>query len=318
MNQISHWIVALAIFTVIGGAGTWYFRSIVQRRDRLAAGIDALSALSWRNFIHLVLQDLGRRGYARVLDHDAPSGDNDYILAHEGKRYLLSCKHGSAYVLGKPAVAEFASSIRFANAHGGILATQGHVADDARPAAALQNIELLDGAALWPELRDLLKPEQLDTIAADAYQKARQRSLLSWLLALLAGVAVFLLLPTSDHSAADAGANAQATDDPTARLIAPAPPDAPLPTIPAPANEAGLQKQREEVAAAITKLPLVERAIWSTPSTLQVYLRDANGDPISQLCPLLVRYDALAPSRIQLTPPHGSTAQTRFRQCRSY
>lgn len=317
MNQLSHWIVALIVFALIGGIGTWYFRAVVQRRDRLAAGIRALSALSWRDFIHLVLKDLERRGYARVLDHRSPSGDNDYVLTREGKRYLLSCKHGSAYVLGKPAVAEFANAIRFANTHGGILATQGHVADEARPMAGLQNIELLDGAALWPELRDLLKPGQLDDIVADAYQKARQRSLMSWLLALLTGVGVFLLMPASEHSTA-ASADPRAAEDPTASLTAPAPPDAPLPTIPAPTDEAALQKQREDVAAAITKLPQVERAIWSTPSTLQVFLRNENGDPIAQLCPLLVRYDALAPSRLQLTPPPGSTAQTRFRQCRSY
>src|SRR3546814_20713830 len=126
-----------------------------MRRDETAAGLAALAAMSWREFIHLVLDALARRGYARVFNRDDPSGDNDYTLERDGKHYLLSCKHGSAFVLGGPQVVELASEIRLANAAGGILATQGKISADARPAATMQRIELLDGPTLWPELRAL-------------------------------------------------------------------------------------------------------------------------------------------------------------------
>src|SRR3546814_9248585 len=63
---------------------------------------------------------------------------------------------------------------------------------------------------------------------------------------------------------------------------------------------------------------MVDRAVWSTQSTLQVFLLDGRGNAFDHICPLVVRYDALASSRIQLTPPPGSELPTRFRQCRSY
>src|SRR3546814_10091566 len=130
------------------------------------------------------------------------SGDNDDTHERDGNHYLLSCKHGSAFVLGGTQVVELASEIRLANAAGGILATQGKISADARPAATMQRIELLDGPTLWPELRELIDPQQRAVILADAATKARQRPLLSWLLALVAGIAVFLLVPASPESAA--------------------------------------------------------------------------------------------------------------------
>ena len=143
--------------------------------------------------------------------------------------------------------------------------------------------------------------------------------LLSWLLALLAlvaGVAVFTLVPRPEPSALDEHlptAGSAATKASEAASSAAAPISAP-PTDDAPA----LEKQREDVADAISTLPMVDRAVWSTQSTLQVFLLDGRGDAFDQICPLVIRYDALASSRIQLTPPPGSEVPTRFRQCRSY
>ncbi len=316
MTESAQWIIALAVTILIGVAGTLYFRLVVMRRDETAAGLAALAAMSWREFIHLVLNAMGRRGYARVFDREAPSGDDDYTLERDAKHILLSCKHGSAFVLSGTQVAELANSIRLANASGGILATQGKIAPESRPAAAMQRIELLDGPALWPELRDLIDPQQRALILSGASAKARQRTLLSWLLALVAGLAVFLALPAPSETPAAAAesttprAAQPATDagDPTATPIA----------APAPDDDAALEKQRDDVADAVSTLPMVDRAVWSTQSTLQVYLLDTQTDAFAQICPLLLRYDALAPSRVQLTPPPGSTAQTRFRQCRSY
>src|SRR3546814_7895295 len=103
-----------------------------------------------------------------------------------------------------PQVDELANEILLANAAGGILATQGKISADGRPAATMQRIELLDGPTLWPDLRGLIDPQQRAVILADAATKARQRTLLSWLLALVAGIAVFLLAPESPESAAAA------------------------------------------------------------------------------------------------------------------
>jgi hypothetical protein len=313
--QSAHWTIALAAAVLIGVAGTLYFRLVVMRRDETAAGLSALAAMSWREFIHLVLDALGHRGYSRVLNLEAPSGDNDYTLERDDKHYLLSCKHGSAFVLSGAQVAELANEIRLANAAGGILATQGRISPEARPAAAVQRIELLDGPTLWPELRDRIDPQQRATILAGAAGKARQRTLLSWLLALVAGIAVFLLLPPPSPRAASTPAAANVSK--TAAEAGTGTAGTPI-AAPAPDDAAALEKQRQEVADAVSALPMVDRAIWSTQSTLQVFLLETQTDAYPYICPLLLHYDALAPSRVQLTPPPGSSARTRFRQCRSY
>src|SRR5690606_17504494 len=237
--ESSHWAVALAVAVLIGVAGTLYFRIVVMRRDETEAGLAALAGMSWREFIHLVLDALGKRGYTRVFNRKDPSGDNDYALERGGKRWLLSCKHGRAFVLGESQVAELANEIRLANAAGGILATQGSISKEARPAAKVQRIELLDGPTLWPELRELMGEEQRAPILAGAAAKARQRTLLSWLLALVAGLAVFTLAPRPEPSTSDdplPTANAAATKASEAASAAAAPISAP-PTDDAPALE---------------------------------------------------------------------------------
>ena len=72
------------------------------------------------------------------------------------------------------------------------------------------------------------------------------------------------------------------------------------------------------VATGVSTLFGVDRAFWSTQSTLLVYLSAEEADPSSELCPLLERYPELAASRVQLQPPPGSQKSVRFKQCRSY
>ncbi len=85
-----------------------------------------------------------------------------------------------------------------------------------------------------------------------------------------------------------------------------------------PTDPAQLEQRRRETANAISTLFGVDRALWSTPSTLLVYLNSEDADPVSELCPLLERYPELAASRVQLQPPAGSKKPVRFKQCRTY
>lgn len=319
MNAVLVWIVSLIVALAIGGAATLYIRGVMLRRDETAAGIVALSAMSWREFIHLVLEVLARRGYSRLVDRDAPSSDGEYTLVRNHERWLLSCKHGSAFVLGHAAINELAGDINVQGAAGGFLVTQGRIGDEARGPARLQRIELLDGPTLWPEIRDLIPPGQLQTIHAEALQGARQRILFAWLIALLAGIAAFVSLPRApDTPEANAAAVKQPRTAPAAPASSktPAQPGAEAPQ--AMPDAAEMERQRKDIANAISTLSMVDRAVWTTQSTLEVFLLETDSDAIPSICPLVERYPALASSRIQLTPPQGSQAPVRFRQCRAY
>jgi hypothetical protein len=221
-------------------------------------------------------------------------------------------------VLGIAVVNELANDIRLGNAAGGLLVTQGHFADEARKPAKLQRIELLDGATLWPEVRDIIAGERLAAIRAGAEQRARQRVLLAWLVALLAGIAVFFLLPRRE-APADTPTTPVEQQPPAAASPVPDMPDARQAQRAAEAmDEVTLEQQRKDVANAISTLPMVDRAALSTQSTLEVFLLETDSDAVAVICPLMERYPSLAASRVQLTPPQGSQAPVRFRQCRSY
>ncbi|MBB1472069.1 restriction endonuclease [Luteimonas sp. MC1782] len=314
-----HWLVAIAAALAVGAAATFVIRGVLQRRDEAAGGIEALSEMSWRSFITLVLDALALRGFTRVVDREAPSGDGDFTLECEGVHHLLACKHGRAFVLGRRDVDELAAAMRVQDAAGGLLVTQGRFAADARAPARRAQIELLDGATLWPELRALVPAPLLGQLRAAAATRARQRTLAAWLLALLAGVALFTAL-----SASRGDADARPGPAPlTQAAPAGAAPVSAAPPPPAPErypDDAALEQQRRDVASAVSTLPMVDRVIWSSPSTMEVFLAavDTDHDAFAAVCPLIERYPALAASRVQLTPPAGHAAPVRFRQCRSY
>ncbi|MEN1940348.1 restriction endonuclease [Luteimonas sp. MJ246] len=304
------WLFAIVVVLAIGVAATWLAHGPLRRRDETAAGIAALSAMSWREFIRIVLEALSRRGYHRVVDREAPSGDSDHTLVRNGDHWLLSTKHGSAFVLGRAAVNELTAAMGLAGAVGGLLVTQGRIDDDARRTARGQAVELLDGATLWPELRPLVPAAALAPIEKASAKRARERSLAGWLMALITGVAIFALLPAPQPPAAAAASPADTPADSTAleqAAMAMVEPDA-----------AALQAQRRELAATVATLPGMSRALWTSSSTLEVFVAGAESDPFPAICSLVERYPALASSRIQVTSPVESGRAVRFRQCRSY
>lgn len=315
-------LVAIVALAVIGGGATFYLRTVRLPREETAAGIASLAGMRWRDFIHLVLDALQKRGYERVFDADATSDESDYMLERNGQRWLLSSKHGASYVLGSTAIAEFANNIRMRGAQGGLLVTPGHFAPEAAALAAAQRIELLDGARLWPELRPLMPQQQLAAVSEPALANMKRHFVLAWAGALVVAVALFVLTgndaPAPAASAAVVPARKPGKAAATPATAAPATPVGGVAASPAPDDPAQLEQRRQEVTRAISTLPHVDRALWSTQSTLLVYLLDQDADPISEICPLLEHYEELRASRIQLQPPPGSTRPVRFLQCRSY
>lgn len=322
MGTLTSLLLALFVVLAIGFATTWYLRGVRLPREETAEGIAALSDMRWRDFIKLVLDVLAGRGFQRVSDPAATSDEADIPLQRNGELWLLSSKHGASYVLGSGDLAEFANTMRLRSAQGGLLATPGLFAPEARRFAEPQRIELLDGPTLWPELRERLPEAQRKAIGTHARIRARQHAWFGWLLGVVAGAGLFLLVHRADDDNASASAItaipasrhvpkpvAIPASRAAANVIWPAPRDA---------NPATLEEQRTEAARAIGSLPMVDRAMWSTPSTLLVYLSDTNHDAKSAICPLLERYQELGASRVQLQAPQGSGEPVRFFQCRAY
>ena len=307
----SQWLVATGVALAIGTAATLFFHTIQRRRDETAAGIVALSAISWRGFIGMVLQALQRRGYVHTTGTGEVSGDSDYVLEHPDGRWLLSCKHGATFVLGRNAVQALSSEMLLQGATGGLLVTQGRIDKEARGLSGKHRIELLDGEALWPELRDLMPAGQLDAITARTATQARRRILLSWLLALLAGVAVFIALPARETTATAAATTPAAAVTPASPAGEPVHIEAP--------PRASIDDQRAGLVSALGTLSAVDRAVWVSSSTLQVFVaRSDDQATVDSVCALVLRQPDLTASRIQFSPPPGSGLPNRFLQCRSF
>ena len=75
--------------------------------------------------------------------------------------------------------------------------------------------------------------------------------------------------------------------------------------------------QRDQLVSALGSLASVERAAWSSDTTLVVAVADV-GTARPVLCPIVERYPALRASRLQLQPPADSGQPVRFMQCRVY
>jgi len=312
-------LIPIAGFLLIGVSASLYLHRIRLPREESAAGVAALAGMRWRDFIHLVLDALIRRGYERVFEPQAAGEEGDYVLERDGQRFLLSSKHGAAYVLGSTAIAEFANVIRMRGVAGGLLVTPGQFAPEARPLARAQRIELLDGPTLWPELRPLLPEAQRAVVSAPSQARTRRLTILAWSGALVVGAAVFVLGHREDNIESP-------TTTVSPKVIGSTPVNAPgrkaqegvIPAASQRDDAALLLRHRTDVAATISTLPGIDRANWETQSTLLVHLLDDQTDPLPVICPQLERYEALAATRLQLQPPQGSVRPVRFVQCRAY
>jgi len=320
MLTASFVLIALGVAVVLGGALTAYLWLVRRERLEVTTGIQTLAAMRWREFSHFVIEALHAQGFeaSRSEPQTESNRQSDLLLDRGEQTWLLSCKQGAKYRITASQVNGFAKSVREAHASGGILATLGRIETGAR--ARHQNIELLDGATLWPLIEPLLPPSLHTDLAARARADTVRNTELAWLMSLLAGIALAMLLaPTTSETRQGAGISANAVAD--VAPIAPATPQPtvlpePAPLMPAPVSEDEL---RDEEMRTVSTLPGIERALWSTRSTLVVYLQDpADDKEIAELCAALERYDALRASRLQLQPPTGSDAPVRFMQCRAF
>ena len=327
-------LIALVLFVVLGLAATaWLRRSPSLSSESQAAerGAGQLGTLRWRDFTRLVLQAMHGRGYRTVVEDGMPADGiptdgGDIVLERNGERTLLSVKYGSASVVPAQALLGLGGSATLRGARKVIVVTPGRFDEEAIRMARQQDIELIDGEDLWPEVRPYVARPAHDAPAAPAPvpapPPASPKALgIAWAgAAAVAAVAWMIaqgLQPEASSSdATDVAAQATPATHATTRATAAAPAIEEANIVPT--DPAALERRRKETANAISTLFGVDRAFWSTQSTLLVYLSTDVADPSSELCPLLERYPELAASRVQLQPPQGSTKSVRFKQCRSY
>lgn len=305
----------LLVFLLVGGGITAYLFAVRFRAEERAAGIRALTDMHWREFHRLVVAAIERRGYNATGEAQKTGSDEALVELHkDDERWLLATKHGEGYVLGHQALTSFANAIKLRGAHGGWMTTLGEVPADLVPQAQLQRIQLLDGRTLWSDIRPSLEHSQREAIASPVRRRATRHAVIGWLAAALVAVVAWLALPESprrDEAPHPAVPAPRAT--PAASTHDTTPAGAKASTIPGSSQEV-----RQALAGDVATLAWVERATWSTASTLVLHVSGDIAVDKQGLCAIVERYTDLRASRVQVQPAPGSRQSVRFFQCRSY
>lgn len=306
-------LLALGIAVAVGGAATAWLWLMHRPKAECANGLQLLSAMRWRELSRLIVEGLRERGFEPEAAEDAAERGQDSVLhlRREGRTWLLACKQGIQYRITPTIVGDMNDAMRFHGAVGGVVATPGTVDPQARRLAA-GRMELIDGAALWPMVRPQLAPGVQEEVVTAARRAAVRHGVLAWTGALLVGVAVAALLPSSDLTEEDPGTPTVLRNSPVEAAAVSMPPD----TLAAP--PASEEEQRDEIVRQVSALPGVTSVLWTTRSTLMVSLADDKADPVKSICAIVERYEALRTSRLHLQLPADAARPARFLQCRTF
>lgn len=316
-----NWPMAFVIGTVVLLLALAWLWLLHRPHSETREGLKALGAMSWRDFSGAVLASLQRRGFQPPpQDTDVLSGPErqlGLLLTQGDERWLLACKHGTAYRIGADTMAELVEAARMRGASGAILATEGQIAPEGRSAAHQFRIELLAGAPLWQALKPHLPPALRERVEDGARSRVRRLSGVAVAASVLLAVLAAFGLRGTDGAPPQASDAARAPAPPAAEsrrhAFQPSPVDDVIES-----DEAVLQSQREAVSKALMTAPGVIRGFWISKLTLVV---DRNGEDAivwPQVCRELERYPALRTSRVQMNPRAGSTDTVRWRQCKTF
>lgn len=338
------WILALLLALVAWSLAAAYFWLVKRRRKETRLGLNALAGMHWRDFSEIVRRALReQRGLQDVTGEadDSREPSSDFLMQDaQHQRFLVSCKHGRAYRIGRAAVNELGAAARLAGARGGILITEGVVERDGRSTADKQSVEVLDGSLLWPMLQPYLPGDVETRVKHEARREAVRRISIAALGSLTLGLLVGMGYLTSRlDQAALAPAPAAAPAPPTAAPPAPAAPAPAQPANPTPAaaaapppaahsaapnqilgtiadpDAATLAVYQRELATLLAQQEGVLSAFWQTRQTLAVN-RSAEIDEVwPRICTQVKRYPALRTVRIQLNPRINTDEPVRWRQC---
>lgn len=321
-------LIALAV-TLLGLAGSAYWYGVTRRRSsEIQLGIQALAKIKWRQCIALVLEALHRDGYAAEARDQASDESTDYLLHRQDEKVLLSYKHGTAYKINETDIRDFANQMSLKGATRGLLITLGQVDVRAQPLASRLGVQVFDGAALWAMLRPYLPEPIVDTVNRDATALSTKGMWTGGFASLAAGLLVFIigLMVFNPNNKATESADALSHQPGVAAI-----PTGPELTARKQLDEArkaldeiasltdqDKARRRAEAAKQIAAIMQVRSAAWSAQSTLLVTLTQSDGKDkamISEACRILIGYEELRYSRLQIEPPPDTVQPVRWRQC---
>lgn len=330
-------VATLAAFAT----STWWFGVLRRRIAETTAGIRALAGMKWRECAGLVLQALGEKGYVEMPSSRQPGdGGTEFLLTKADERCLLGYKHGTAYRLGEANVRDFANAVQLQGAQSGILVTLGTAEGFARDLARRYGVELIDGRSLWPQVEPFAPPNLVEAIRSEAAAEIRRGQRLGIFASLGLGLLVYAVgllgepseplppvatgapaaaTPTASDSAAPAGAT-EAAAAPVFQDPASVAANKAMKALEEVAKLTDEQRaQRRLMAAArVADLPQATQALWSTQSTLVISMVSGDGidtGVVNDACAVLVEYEELRFTRLQLEPPPGTNTPVRWRQC---
>lgn len=303
-------LIGLALgFVLVAVAGVYLWRVWRPRRE-VFEGRRILAGMRWRELSNLVMDALASAGFEpEARETRAERGmQGELIMRRDGRPWLIACKQGLDHRVAPSAVEEVQRTVRMQQAAGAVIVTPGHVDPKARQVAA--NIELADGPELWRLLEPLLPASVHDEVSQRARAQATRHA------ALVVAVGAVVMFGTAwaltrFESAEPTGTPPVAAQPAARPAPVAAPPAEPVMTL----TE---DEQRRELAERLSGLPGVDRALWPTRSTLQVFLTDPSLATDAVICQVVERYTDVRASRLQLQAPAGDQRPVRFMQCRSY
>jgi restriction system protein len=135
-------------FVVTGVMVAWKQRH-APSAARVTATLEAIAAMSWRDFSALMVQALERDGYVVTRTEGAA----DFVLVKGGRTSLLSCKRWKAASHGIEPLRELDAARRAQELHAAIYVVTGNITDNAQRFAADHRVTLMQA----PELTQLLR-----------------------------------------------------------------------------------------------------------------------------------------------------------------
>lgn len=135
-------------FVIIGTIAAWKQLREPGKR-KVAATVEAVTAMSWKDFSALVEQSFQREGYtvARV------GGAADFRIVKAGRSVLVCCKRWKAASLGLEPLRELEAARDAQDAHEALYVTIGGITDNAQRFASDHKIGLMRELELTRLLR---------------------------------------------------------------------------------------------------------------------------------------------------------------------